>query len=121
MNLIKITKKEQSSLMLAGVTIEVDFVNESAKAIMLRDSEGRMLRVASDSEYSSLSLLVPQPPKMVDKWKLAGVVLGLKVEEFFDDEWAAKNRLDSLSIHLQLSESVGKNEKLEVSKVQVVE
>jgi hypothetical protein len=103
-----------SQLTLEGITIELDFVNDSPKSITFKDATGRLVRVATDSEYSSIHVTVPAQPKMVDRWAVKGNVCKLSVDETFEYEHEANSRKEELSY-------ADSSAKLEVSKVSVPE
>lgn len=87
-----VTAKNLAALKLAGVTITVDVTDDILRTVTLADSEGNVIRLAH-RDYS-MKLEIPAPPKMVKKHRLHGDVIGVVVDELFDDEYLAKDRLN---------------------------
>ena len=82
---------------LKGITIDIDSVNDQPKILTLIDSDGNLVRVGDLGGYSSLLITVAAPPKMVKKYKLAGSLKGLAVEELFEEKYLADDRMRELA------------------------
>lgn len=97
------TVKKPSEVVLDGISVELDIVNDVIKGITLKDAKGNLVRVAERSY--NIFVEVPCPPEKEKKHKLSGEVIGLPVEKLFDDKYAAedeKRRLESESSTAEL-------------------
>lgn len=91
MQLIEV--KKANDIVLGGIAVEFEKHNTSLVAVTLRDSDGRLVKIAK-GEYGEMVALVPAPPKKIKKFRLSGKFEGLvDVCEDFDSEAAAKDRL----------------------------
>lgn len=94
------TVKKDSEINIPGVRVEVDRQDGGVRAITIFDcGYGTLLRVASQSGYTNLDLMIPEPPKMVEKFHVTGTVLGLAFEEDYDTEYQAKDRIADVISH----------------------
>lgn len=62
----KTVKRGTETPSLDGVEIEVQWVDEQIKELVLIDSTGRKVRIVS--QWDGLSMAVPEPPKMQDRY-----------------------------------------------------
>jgi hypothetical protein len=88
--------KKSAEVALAGIKVDIDFVDGSIKAVNLTDANGAFVRI-TERGYN-LYVEIPAPPETEKKYQLKGSVLGLPVDKLFDDEFSAnqeKNRLSS--------------------------
>ena len=87
--------KKDSDAKLAGVTVDIDRVDGLIRRISLRDANGGLLVIQGDY---GVSVSVPEPPKMVKRWKIAGVLAPQRLPfgEDFEDKWTAEARLREL-------------------------
>lgn len=108
--------KRADQVVLEGIAVEL-VTNESGSVqeLILRDAQGREVR-ATQSGYS-LAVRVPAPPKLVERWRLAGRIPGIRdaVLEYFEYEHQAEKRL------AQLDEALRVEHDLRVEKVSVSE
>ncbi len=79
---------------LEGIKTELVFDNDSIKRMILRDAKGGYLEFSL--ENYSVHAYVPAPPEMKDKWKLSGLIKGIKIEEVYDDEHVARQKFNYL-------------------------
>ena len=96
---------------------EVVFKEQALQSITLRDSTNKIVLVIHYSSYC-MEALAPAPPKLVKKWKLAGVYLGIDICETRDTEYEAQTRKEELAAAWALP--VG-DFPLETSEVEVPE
>lgn len=89
-----VSVKKNADVKLEGITVDFDIVDNSVKAIMLKDAKGNVLRV-SERAYN-LYVEVPAPPEKEIKHKLSGEVIGLKIEKVFDNSREARDEMDRL-------------------------
>ncbi len=96
--------KDASKISIVGVTVEFDFADKTLNGVTVHDG-ANSFRVIKDNY--SIKLLVPTPPKMVDKWKLHGELLGAPYEIMFDDkDDALQNQRefkDNMSVYLDVT------------------
>jgi hypothetical protein len=87
-----VTAKKVTDVVLPGVEVEIENRDGSLFAVTFRVN-GNMVKV-SKGGYSDITLLIPAPPKVVKKFRLAGKFGGLAdVSEDFDSKWDAEQRL----------------------------
>jgi hypothetical protein len=91
------TVKKQEEVRLMGIAADVEFKDGHATGLILRDAGGGVL-VVRMSQYSSLDVLVPAPPKMVERHRIAGKLKGIEFSELFETEYEAQNRLRDLEV-----------------------
>jgi hypothetical protein len=89
--------KKQDEVKLAGIVVEVEFKDSMPTGVVLRDVAGGALVVRA-GQYSGLDVMVPAPPKMVERFRIAGAVKGIKFVELFESEYAASSRLVDLEV-----------------------
>lgn len=63
--------------------------------------ENSVVQTTAYSEYQTLTMYVPATPKMVDKWRVSGVIklindTPLKIDTYFDDEGGSTDMVDDL-------------------------
>lgn len=88
--------KKSSEIVLEGVKVDLDIVDGSVKGVTFTDAKGNVVRMA-ERGYN-LYVEVPAPPEIERKYRLHGSVLGLPVEQYFEDEYSAndeKRRLEN--------------------------
>lgn len=83
-------KKVKTVSEIKGFSIEEPELRDgSIFAITLTGSDGHRLKISKDG-WSDLAFLVPEPPKMVEKWRLTANLADDKtVELLFDEEHRA--------------------------------
>jgi hypothetical protein len=89
--------KQAKDVTLEGVSVDFDRTDGSFKSVTFTDAKGNKFRIGTEASYSSLAVEIPAKPKLVEKHVLRGEVAGLKVEESFDSEYAARDRKQELS------------------------
>lgn len=109
------TVKKHSEIVLAGIAIEMHVKDGQTTGLTLTDANGSLVTVSRDTYGIGIDVLVPAPPKMVDRWRVSGKVLGLAVSEDFEGEYEAGARLDALAC------GTGEGEGLKITKVEVPE
>lgn len=109
MNMINV--KKDAEIVIDGYTAEVERVDNSVHGIIIKDKNCAVVLAVRKADYS-INVLVPAPPKLIKKFRLAGALKGIKYEEFFDDKYSA----DMRATELEEFESKG-----EVTEVQVPE
>jgi hypothetical protein len=94
---LELLKKIPADL-LPGLTLDSEFRDGQLKAIEIFDGDGALVAkiAACDSYEMSVKVFVPAKPKLVDKWTVRGSVLGLPVDEQFENQWDANNRKGEL-------------------------
>ncbi|MFY2855019.1 hypothetical protein ACOTJG_13685 [Achromobacter xylosoxidans] len=90
-----ITAKKSSDIKLAGIKAELDITDKSVNGVTFTDAEGNVVRVSLRSY--SMAVEVPAPPVMVKRYKVAGKLMGLTVNEMFDDAFNAEVRVEELT------------------------
>lgn len=90
-----ITAKKSSDIKLAGIEAELDITDKSVNGVTFTDAEGNVVRVSLRSY--SMAVEVPAPPVMVKRYKVAGKLMGLTVNEMFDDAFNAEVRVEELT------------------------
>lgn len=90
-----ITAKKSSDIKLAGIKAELDITDKSVNGVTFTDTEGNVVRVSLRSY--SMAVEVPAPPVMVKRFKVAGKLMGLTVNEMFDDAFNAEVRVEELT------------------------
>ena len=86
--------KKGSEVVLAGIKVDLDVVDNAVKAVILTDANGGMVRI-TERAYS-MYVEVPAPPETEPKFKLSGKVLDLPVEKLFESEYDAECEKDRL-------------------------
>lgn len=109
------TVKDDSELKLAGCTIEVERIDGAAKAAIIRDGSGGVVKIWENSW--ALGIAVPEPPEVKVAWAVTGKVLGIAIDEVFTTEREAVDRRD------ELTTGVGDegDAKVKVAKVKLVD
>lgn len=100
--------KEGTDITLNGVSVELDWTNNSIVGVKVSDETGNALRVTK-GDYSELKVLVPAT---VEKYRLHGTYCGLNIDQVFDDEGAAKDKKTEIA-------GLGEATELEITKVKV--
>lgn len=93
------TVKDDSELKLAGCTIEVERIDGAAKAVIIRDGAGGVVKIWENSW--ALGIAVPAPPEAKVAWAVTGKVLGIVVDEVFATEAKADERRDELAASVE--------------------
>ena len=89
------TVTKDSDISLAGISVELVFVDKAIKGLVLTDGKGGHMEVrASDWSFN---VLVPAPPEMVDRWQIKGTVSKIPFDELFETEYEATARLGELT------------------------
>lgn len=100
------------ALKIAGVKIEAETEDKKLKAVLLTDAEGRTFKIASAGSYEdAIKLFEPQPFDEQERHVVRGEIAGVRVEEFFDSAFEAKQRQRDLE---------AKDAKVEVVEVKVL-
>lgn len=93
------TVKDDSELKLAGCTIEVERIDGAAKAVIIRDGSGGVVKIWENSW--ALGIAVPEPPEAKVAWAVTGKVLGIAIDEVFATEAKADERRDELAASVE--------------------
>lgn len=93
------TIKQDAELKLAGCTIEVERIDGAAKAVIIRDGAGGVVKIWENSW--ALGIAVPAPPEAKVAWAVTGKVLGIVVDEVFATEAKADERRDELAASVE--------------------
>lgn len=91
-----ITAKSASDIRLKGIVVEFEIADGRTKSATLTDEDGNVVKFTQES-YSNFCVYVPEPPKKVTKYRLAGEVMGLPVDEIFEQEHEAMHRRNQLA------------------------
>lgn len=90
------TLKGSLSAQFPTLAIHLEHHNGNLKAIEISAPGGGAVKIVE--EYGSLKLMVPAKPKMVDRWALTGLLLGVTpFHELFESEFDASQRKGGLS------------------------
>ena len=87
--------KSASDVKLEGIKVDIEQVNNSLSAVIFTDAKGHTCKIVLQS-YSML-FVMPEPPKLEDRWLVAGKYDGDEMRKLFDDEYTArefKNKMD---------------------------
>ncbi len=85
--------KTDEDIQLGGVSVELDWTNNSIVGVKLSDEAGNTLRVTK-GDYSELKVLVPAT---VEKYRLHGTYCGLDIDQVFDDEMSARDKKSEIA------------------------
>ena len=102
--------KKASDIILAGVRVELDTKDGNPIGVTITDENGKFLRVS----YTGwgLDFLVPEPPKMVERFQVAGRLKGIAFDETIDDETKALARVQELGVEA---------DPIEMKKIEIAE
>ena len=100
--------KTPSDIVLEGMNVELDWTDTTVNSIIVRDDKGNALRILR-GEYSGMRAMVPAT---TEKYRLHGVVLGIDVDQTFDDEASAEDRKEEIL-------RVADNATIEIQKIKV--
>lgn len=89
------TVKSAFDIQLKGVTVELEMLDNSIRAITFIDSDGNDCKVSMTN--FSMVIDVKAKPKMIEKHQVSGDMRGIKFSELFDDKYAAERRKIELS------------------------
>lgn len=90
MNLITIKSLDQAKL--DGINITWEKHDSSVRAVTFTDKAGNSVTVANPGSYAShVNILVPEPPKMEDRYVLHGTVAGIEIKKAFESEHEAES------------------------------
>lgn len=103
--------KTPADINLEGVDVELDWDGASINSIIIRDSNGNALRVIK-GDYGGMRAMVPTT---VEKYRLHGAVLGIDVNQTFDDEGTAEEHKSHILDALNSRETAT----IEIQKVRV--
>ena len=87
------TVKKESEIKLDGLKVEITRKDGTAMGITLRDGNGGTLVIQSNGWGNGIDVLVPAPPKKVDRWAVKGSIKGVAFCELFDEEHKALTRM----------------------------
>jgi hypothetical protein len=104
--------KSDKQLVLSGISVATERSDTSLKSVTFTDGVGNTVRVYIDSY--NLYAEIPSPPKTVEKYAVIGTVQGLSVNENFDNQYEADNRLEELTGRLDEEKFDLKIEKVQV-------
>lgn len=116
----KSVKGEKEVEEVYGKPIEFEKEDGNIKSVTITAENGKKLRFANSGYGYGVSVFVPAPPKMVDKYKLSGTINELPIQdEFLEDAYEAEKRKQYWERKFNaLSED---EVKLSIDKVQVPE
>lgn len=93
-----VTVKHASDIKLAGITVNLEHVNNSLKVVTLTDGKGGLCRFSAGN-YESANVTVPAPPKKETRYVLRGElpVVGAIVKQFTEkcEADAAKSEIEA--------------------------
>ena len=69
------------------------------RSILLRDRAGKEVEFIGGDSSNRINIVLPKPPEYKEKFQLAGMFLGLKIDITFDEKRDAERKLDSLKEH----------------------
>ena len=86
-------RAKDSDIQLHGIDVKVERGEGGIRRITFSDGPaGNEIVVDSASDYVSIEVSVPAPPKLVKKYRLHGLVLGLPVDKIYDDKYEAERK-----------------------------
>lgn len=91
-----ITAKTASEIKLNGIKVELEMVDGTAKSATLTDADGNIVKFTQEN-YAGFRAYVAAPPEMKTQWRLEGEVLGVKIDESFDEQYLAMDRRNQLA------------------------
>jgi len=94
--------KHPGDIALEGVSVELDWADNTVNSIIVRDAKGNALRVIK-GEYSGMKAMVPAT---IEKYRLHGTLCESHFEQVFDAEHEAEDRrhdFDELGDKAQLT------------------
>jgi hypothetical protein len=86
--------KKVEDIALEGIVAEIEWDDNQIKYAILRDSNGKVVKFAQES-YSSMRVMVPEPPKTETMWAVKGKIGALEINGNYDSEYDAKQIKDS--------------------------
>lgn len=92
MKLVACDKKHPVPAVIPECTTKIEETTSLQRIEFIRPGEVEPFLIVQMNSYS-LQALVPAPPVMVKRHRLSGEFKGLKVEEFFENDWDAKSRM----------------------------
>lgn len=87
--------KKVNTVKLTGYLVEIESVGDSIKSISFK-SESEFVKITPNYYGGALDILIPEPPKMITKYRVAGDLIGLKIDEIFDSYSDADKRCSAL-------------------------
>lgn len=94
-NLHKVTKS--SEIAFDGASFDIETVDGQIKSVTVVNQQGHKVKIAADSAYSDLRVLVPAAPKKVKKYSLFISLNGVsEIREIFNDKYEAEARLAAI-------------------------
>ncbi len=99
-----VTAKTLDQIALKG--IKADWVRHDGQIIELRltDEAGRTVTVFRTNDYSrTISVMIPEPPKMVPMHVLHGEVAGIPIKKAFEHDYEAANARNQFPIDADLA------------------
>src|SRR5581483_10350628 len=91
------TAKTPKDITLTGVTIEFDRSDGQLRAVIIRDGNGGMLKIAQSGSYA-MEALVPAPRKLVSQYRVRGTIGDIDIDETFQHEYQASARITELGL-----------------------
>jgi hypothetical protein len=88
------TVKKSADVALTGVTTELEVVDGHVARVKITDANGRSVFIRHTGY--SLEVMVPAPPKMVERFQVKGSIKGIDFCERFETEFAARQRIDEI-------------------------
>jgi hypothetical protein len=86
--------KKPEDVVLDGITVTIERCDGTIKVVEMTDKSGHQFRITGDY---GINTYVPAKPKMVTRFALIGLVMGLPVDETFEHEFQANDRKSALS------------------------
>lgn len=99
--------KTEREVVLDGIEVEIDTKDGGVTSVTLRDAAGHVVRIQKDG-YSGLDVLIPAPPVIVKRYRLAGRIPGVNesVLEYHEYEHQAKSRRDAIDAAVRVEHSL---------------
>ncbi len=93
-NKLWVQAKTPADIVLEGVDVELDWDGSTINGIVIRDAKSNSLRIIK-GEYSGMRAMIPAT---VEKYRLHGIVLGIDVDQTFDDKNTAEERKQDILV-----------------------
>ena len=87
-----VTAKSIDQVKIEGVKLEWERHDGSVRLLRITDAKGGTVTIKAGPSYTeSVIVLVPEPPKMEDRWVLLGEVAGIPIRKAFKHEHEARS------------------------------
>lgn len=82
-------KKPAVALDLLGLAYELETVDGTSRVLRITAPTGEVVRIEGQ-DYHGLCFALPAKPKMVERWRVHGVIGKLNIDQLFEDQYAAE-------------------------------